>query len=258
MFYQLKVYISGVTSWYVHNKTKEEILIEYLCPFINNEVSYNDKYLRNFSSFGGLVVHITNKPIDSDWPVKKADLIKDDKLREWDYKAALEGEFEKLNSDVTQELYIEALTLIESGKYVEGRKKYIKKLESKFCFFICPFGNNQIDHNYEFVIKPTIEKYQFEIKRADEISHTKLITEIIIDSINKSKFLIADLTEEKPNCYYEVGYAHSLGKPVIIIAKEGTPRHFDIAAYKWIHYVDYQDLKPKLEKEVEVIVKMSV
>lgn len=66
----------------------------------------------------------------------------------------------------------------------------------------------------------------------------------------RSRFVVADLTDERQNCYYEVGYAHALGKPVIILAKDGTPRHFDVAANKWNYWTDYTDLKPKFEKEL--------
>ncbi len=117
-------------------------------------------------------------------------------------------------------------------------------------FFICPFGNEDVDHNYEFVIKPIVEKHQFSIRRADEISHTTKITDVIVSAINEARFVIADLTEAKPNCYYEVGYAHAIGKPVIIIAKTDTERHFDLAAHKWTYWDDYKDLKKKIDVEI--------
>lgn len=66
---------------------------------------------------------------------------------------------------------------------------------------------------------------------------------------------MADLTDAKPNCYYEIGYAHALGKPVIIIAKEGTARHFDISTYKWNFWTDYKDLKPKFETELKATLR---
>ena len=61
---------------------------------------------------------------------------------------------------------------------------------------------------------------------------------------------IADLTGERPNCRYEVGYAHALGKPVLITAKRGTPRHFDIAAYRWNYRDRLADLQPLVESGI--------
>jgi nucleoside 2-deoxyribosyltransferase len=118
-------------------------------------------------------------------------------------------------------------------------------------FFICPFGNAEVDHNYEFVVKPVVEKYGFTMQRADEISNTQTITQTIVSAINRARFVVADLTEARPNCYYEVGYAHAIGKPVVVLAKTGSERHFDLAAYNWTHWDTYKDLKPKLEKRVD-------
>jgi hypothetical protein len=36
---------------------------------------------------------------------------------------------------------------------------------------------------------------------------------------------LADLSLERPSCYYELGLAEALGKPVYLIAAEGTDIH---------------------------------
>jgi nucleoside 2-deoxyribosyltransferase len=59
---------------------------------------------------------------------------------------------------------------------------------------------------------------------------------------------VADLTGERPNSYYETGFAHALGKPVILLAQTGTSRHFDIAGYQWHYWNTSEDLKPKFDK----------
>jgi nucleoside 2-deoxyribosyltransferase len=65
--------------------------------------------------------------------------------------------------------------------------------------------------------------------------------------------VIADLTDQRPNCYYEVGYAHALGKPVLITAKRGTERHFDIAAYRWTFWDGLPDMQRLVEAGVRAI-----
>jgi hypothetical protein len=157
--------------------------------------------------------------------------------------------------DITEELFKESIFAIESGRYQEYRAKVSSANKSNEVFMVCPFGNDEVDHNYEFVIKPLVEKHGLIINRVDQISHTQTINEKILESLNRCLFVIGDLTDSKPNCYYEVGYAHAQGKPVIILAKNGTSRHFDISTYKWNYWNDYKDLKPLFEKELEAVLR---
>lgn len=252
MFFHVIIGVTGITSTVEKNKSREDILTEFICPFVNREITFWDGKLFNMSSYGHVIVIKTDKPIDSDWPIKKTNYIKEGETElDYKYKYDLRDRLKEVGEDVTEELYKEAIALIDSGRYTELRRTITEQEKGMTAFFICPFENEEVDHNYTFIIKPCVEKHQFEIKRADEISHTRAITDVIIGAINKARFIIADLTDEKPNCYYEVGYAHSIGKPVLIIAKEGTSRHFDLAAHKWTYWSDYKDLKPKLEKEIE-------
>ncbi len=58
----------------------------------------------------------------------------------------------------------------------------------------------------------------------------------IKQEIRRSQFVVADLTDERPSCYFEVGYAEALQKPVIFVASKesvvapgtDTKVHFDI------------------------------
>jgi len=210
----------------------------------------------NMGHIGGLKVYETAKPVDSDWPVKKSDFTSSDKFLEtYKYDNALGEALTKETKDVTNQVFREATILIDTGEYKELRARLLETTGERYAFFICPFGNSEIDHNYEYVIKPIVRQHQFTIERVDEISHTQEITDIILSAISRSKFVIADLTDARPNCYYEVGYAHALRKPFIVLAKVETQRHFDISTYKWNYWKSYEDLKPILEKEVESIVQ---
>lgn len=43
--------------------------------------------------------------------------------------------------------------------------------------------------------------------------------------ISKAKFVLADLSYERPSCYFELGVAEAAGVDVGIVAKSGTPIH---------------------------------
>lgn len=252
MFYHASIGVTGITSWLERNKTRDDVLRQIVCPYINREITFWDGRLYNMTSFGYITVIATDKPVDSDWPLKKSDYIKEGKSEpNYTYNWDVQTELAKLGKDVTEELYREAVLFIEGGKYRELRRTLTEEEKGRMAFFICPFDNEEVNHNYEYVIKPSVERHQFQIQRADEITHTRTITDAIMSAINQSRFLIADLTTERPNCYYEVGYAHAIGKPVVILAKDGTPRHFDLAAHKWTYWSDYKDLKTKLDKELQ-------
>src|SRR5258708_1379266 len=79
---------------------------------------------------------------------------------------------------------------------------------------------------YHAGIRPVVESLGLECARVDELDFTGRITDEIVRAIRNSYFVVADLSEERPNCYYECGYAHALGKPIIMLIQRGQEIHF--------------------------------
>lgn len=82
--------------------------------------------------------------------------------------------------------------------------------------------------------KRATQQYGVDCIRVDEIQHSGKITDLILEHIATSEWLICDISTERPNVYYELGYAHGIKKEVILIAEAGSNIHFDIKDYNVI------------------------
>ncbi len=74
-------------------------------------------------------------------------------------------------------------------------------------FIIVQIGNPELDAVCKEAIVPALETCGLEAKRIDKHNQGGLLKSEIIQLIESSDIIIADLTNERPNCYLEVGYA---------------------------------------------------
>ncbi len=101
-------------------------------------------------------------------------------------------------------------------------------------------------------IKRAWESCGVEAKRADDHHAVdRRITDVMMNALVNSDYVVCDLSRDRPNVYYEAGYAQALGKPVLFIAEEGTDVHFDLRDYPITFYNDAAHLEAELQARIE-------
>lgn len=132
----------------------------------------------------------------------------------------------------------------------------------KKCFIICPIGDNETvtrkrsDTLLNYVLKPLCSECGFEAIRVDELNIGNSITKKIIELLDCSDLVIADLTELNPNVFYELGYRTALGKPTIQIKSKGEPLPFDINSIQTFDYnindlADTDNFKLRIKQTIQ-------
>jgi len=106
------------------------------------------------------------------------------------------------------------------------------------------------DTIYREVVKPGAEDAGFDVLRIDETVGPGLIFEDIKREIGEAKVVIAEITAPNQNVFYEVGCAHALNKPTVLLAQRGRELPFDIRSYRVIFYEDTIGGKPSVEKSL--------
>lgn len=202
---------------------------------------------------------------------------KEDEIRaEIDNLVAMEGQ--RINAEITKlakkinmarpdgvgyfqgnlqaEAHDRAEILIETTKRRIANNQPKKSFKDDV-FVIMQIGNPQLDKIWKDVYVSVIGDFKLNPKRIDKHNEGRFLMSEVADYLNKSKLVIADLTNARPNCYLEVGYTLGIEKNshLILCAREdhepGSPNfkkdgpkvHFDIGGYDIIWWdeakIDY-------------------
>tara|TARA_B100000678_G_scaffold279969_1_gene276206 strand:+ start:22 stop:783 length:762 start_codon:yes stop_codon:yes gene_type:complete len=121
------------------------------------------------------------------------------------------------------------------------------QVQEGYVFVAMPIGPANPFDDVLDAIKETCERCGLTAERVDEAQVNERITDRILESIQKAEYVIVDLTESRPNVFYEAGYAQGIGKLPIYIARQGTHLEFDLKDYPIIFFDSYRDLKSGLE-----------
>jgi hypothetical protein len=118
---------------------------------------------------------------------------------------------------------------------------------TKTCFVIAPIGKSGTDVRLrsnqilKHVIRPVTEQHGYKTQRADEIDQSGSITSQIIEHVLTDDLIVADLTGQNPNVFYELALRHAVGKPFVHLIASDEDAPFDVRDLRTIQ-LDYRDL----------------
>lgn len=133
-------------------------------------------------------------------------------------------------------------------------KNRVKKMNGS-CFVLMPFSE-PFNTYYKSIIKPAVNNAKLDSLRGDSLFRSSPIMADIWHMIQEAKVLVAELTGKNPNVFYELGLAHAIGKPVVLLSETIEDVPFDLQSLRVIIY-DKNDpswgnkLKLRLTKSIK-------
>jgi nucleoside 2-deoxyribosyltransferase len=125
--------------------------------------------------------------------------------------------------------------------------------------------DTQMNSAWEKGLKTAIKNCGYDPERVCDRPHNSDICDEIIACIKNAKFVVADFTGNRGGVYYEAGFAHGLGKQVILTCrkdwfegktegKDDEKIHFDLNHHNFIIWDDPDDLAQQLTWRIKATI----
>ncbi|MGD8590959.1 MAG: hypothetical protein PVG22_19205 [Chromatiales bacterium] len=140
-----------------------------------------------------------------------------------------------------------------------GMPKDLVAARKPTCFIVMPFSR-EWSADVHRILARECEAAGVRPVRGDDLFTPTDILEDIWQGINAADFVIADISGRNPNVLYELGIAHTLAKPVLILSREPSDIPIDLASRRVILYGQQgeswqTDLEQKIATSLATIVK---
>ena len=145
----------------------------------------------------------------------------------------------------------------EGWKKIDELKKKQNEVNQGFIAMAFKDETRSIREAFRTAIKDS----GYAVSIIDEKEHNNQIVPEIFYEIERSKFVVVDVTVPNYGAYYEAGYAQALGKQVIMCFRktefdsDNNRPHFDVAQKSMIVWKDEEELIERLKKRIEATVK---
>lgn len=130
------------------------------------------------------------------------------------------------------------------------------------CFVIQPFDGGKFDKRFKDVFEPAIREVELFPYRVDRDPDVSIPIDSIEKGIESAAVCLIDITTDNPNVWFELGYAISAKKPVVMVCSDErtTKFPFDVQHRAIIRYStessgDFEDLKKKIAVRLTSIMK---
>jgi hypothetical protein len=110
----------------------------------------------------------------------------------------------------------------------------------EICFYITPIGDPDSEHRrhsdlfLSSVVEPALTEFKLRLVRADQISQAGMITRQVIEHVVYSRLVIADLSYQNPNVFYELSLRHACRRPTVQIIRASDRIPFDLDQFRTI------------------------
>ena len=102
-------------------------------------------------------------------------------------------------------------------------------------FVLMPF-REELKPIYDDHIKKIARKLKLKVARADDFFTTESVMTDIWNAIAACRIVIADCTGKNPNVFYEIGIAHTIGRPTVLISQNIDDVPFDLRHVRCVVY----------------------
>jgi hypothetical protein len=127
---------------------------------------------------------------------------------------------------------------------MRGVLSHSDTIDEKLVFVVASFQRD-MEPAFE-AIKAAASAVGLRAQRVKDVTGDYKISDTMLMMIRQARLVVADLTHERPNVYFELGYARGLGKTVITIMREGSKVHFDVQDWTYLPYIDSRPLERDL------------
>jgi hypothetical protein len=133
------------------------------------------------------------------------------------------------------------------------------------CFVMQPFDGDVFDKRYEDVFAPGIKEAGLDPYRVDRDAGVSVPIDDIESGIRDAQLCFAEITTDNPNVWFELGYAISASKDVVLVCSEERKSHFpfDVQHRSIIKYrsgapQDFTELRNKIVERISAILKKQL